>query len=60
MTATSLLYHCDIDGSHSCPLLIIYPHPEVSNVDSFQMQLPPDSVDIEILHDATRREARGA
>ncbi|KAL0025353.1 hypothetical protein WJX82_006164 [Trebouxia sp. C0006] len=24
------------------------------------VQLPPDSVDIEILHDATRREARGA
>ena len=23
------------------------------------VQLPPDSVDIEILHDATRREARG-
>lgn len=24
------------------------------------VQLPPDSVDVEILHDATRREARGA
>ncbi len=34
---------------------------EDGNTETFwnTLQIPPDSVDLEILHDATRREARG-
>ncbi|CAA6654121.1 unnamed protein product [Spirodela intermedia] len=38
-----------------------YPHMELFHKGSVvrYVQLPPDGVDIDILHDATRREARG-
>lgn len=47
-------------GFTSCYLFSSRSQVHADTLPAFHVQLPPDSVDIEILHDATRREARGA
>ena len=50
------LTNSNSDAAHT----MCYTNPlKRTEVGSFALQLPGDSVDVDILHDATRREARG-